>query len=109
MASDIPKKRSQAAASQKQQQKVSEKIFPFTRENYVLMIIGLIVVAIGYLLMIGGRSPNPNEFHPEEVYSWRRITLAPIVIMIGFALEIYAIMKRPKGEVNSGIQNTKNK
>lgn len=100
MASNTPPKRSQAAASQKQQQKASEKIFPFIRENYVLMIIGLIVVAIGYLLMIGGGSSDPNQFHPDEVYSWRRITLAPIVIMIGFALEIYAIMKRPKREVS---------
>lgn len=74
------------------------KIFPFTRENYILMIIGIVVVLIGYLLMIGGKSPNPNEFYPEQVYSFRRITLSPIVIIIGFLIEIYAIMKKPKAE-----------
>lgn len=71
-------------------------IFPFTRENYVLMIVGLVVVLIGYLLMVGGKSPDPNEFYPDQVYSFRRITLSPIVILIGFLIEIYAIMKRPK-------------
>lgn len=72
------------------------KFFPFTRENYVLMIIGLVVVLIGYLLMVGGKSPDPNEFYPDQVYSFRRITLSPIVIIIGFLIEIYAIMKKPK-------------
>ncbi len=76
-------------------QEAKEKLFPFTRENYVLMIIGLAVLVIGYLLMIGGKSPDPGEFYPNEVYSFRRITLSPIVIFIGFAIEIYAIMKKP--------------
>ena len=73
-----------------------EKRFPFIRENYLLMIAGLVVVLIGYLLMMGGRSPDPNAFHPDQVYSFRRITLAPIVIFLGFVLEVYAIMKKPK-------------
>jgi|SRR5690625_5292687 len=77
------------------------KLFPFTRENYVIMIIGLVVIAIGYLLMVGGGSPNSNEFHPDQIYSFRRITLSPIVILIGFAIEIYAIMKKPKEEKNA--------
>ncbi|HEX5553039.1 MAG TPA: DUF3098 domain-containing protein [Chitinophagaceae bacterium] len=72
--------------------------FPFTKENYKIMIIGLIVIIIGYALMVGGRSPDPNQFYPDQVYSWRRITLAPIVIILGFLVEVYAIMKRPKAE-----------
>ncbi len=75
-----------------------ERLFPFTRENFVFMIIGLAVVFIGYLLMIGGGSSDPNQFHADQVYSFRRITLAPIVIILGFLIEIYAIMKKPKKE-----------
>lgn len=75
-----------------------ENRFPFTRENYLIMIIGIAVIILGYALMVGGRSPDPNQFYPDQVYSWRRITLAPIVIIIGFVVEVYAIMKRPKAE-----------
>lgn len=87
--------------SDRTQQKPAKSVspedrFPFTRENYVVMIVGLAVIALGYLLMVGGASPDPNEFYPDQVYSWRRITLAPIVIVIGFLVEVYAIMKRPK-------------
>lgn len=60
------------------------------------MIIGFAVIILGLLLMIGGKSDNPNEFHINEVYSFRRITLAPIVILGGFVIEIYAIFKKPK-------------
>ncbi|HLR37998.1 MAG TPA: DUF3098 domain-containing protein [Chitinophagaceae bacterium] len=74
------------------------KIFPFTKSNYLFMIVGLVVIIIGYLLMIGGKSPNLNEFHPNQIYSFRRITLSPIVIIIGVLIEIYAIMKKPKTE-----------
>ncbi len=73
-------------------------LFPFTKENYLYMFIGIIVILIGYLLMIGGKSPDPNQFHPDQVYSFRRITLSPIVIIIGVLIEIYAIMKKPKKE-----------
>lgn len=75
---------------------LSEKRFPFTKENYILMLIGIAILILGYALMVGGKSPNPNEFLPDQVYSWRRITLAPIVVIIGFIVEVFAIMKRPK-------------
>lgn len=78
------------------QPNTTENRFPFTRENYKIMIIGILVIILGYALMVGGRSPDPHQFHPDQVYSWRRITLAPIVIIIGFLIEVYAIMKRPK-------------
>lgn len=70
----------------------------FGRENYKWMIIGLVVIIIGILLMIGGKSPDPNTFDPKEVYSARRITVAPILILAGLGLEIFAIFRRPDNE-----------
>jgi hypothetical protein len=70
----------------------------FDKGNYIWMIIGLVVMAIGFLLMAGGKSPDPNVFTDAEIYSTRRITVAPIVIIIGLLIEIYAIMKNPKSE-----------
>src|ERR1700751_5795639 len=66
--------------------------FLFDKENYMWMIGGVALIFIGFLLMSGGKSPNPHEFHYDEIYSFRRITLAPIVILLGFAAEAYAIM-----------------
>jgi Protein of unknown function (DUF3098) len=67
----------------------------FGRENYKWMIIGLVVFIAGLLLMIGGKSDDPNVFNRDEVYSFRRITLAPILILLGIGLEIFAIFRRP--------------
>jgi hypothetical protein len=69
--------------------------FAFGKENYRLMLIGLALIAIGFLLMIGGGSTDPNKFNPE-IFSFRRITLAPILILAGYVVEVFAIMKRPK-------------
>jgi hypothetical protein len=69
--------------------------FAFGKENYRLMLIGLALIAVGFLLMVGGGSDDPNVFNPE-IFSFRRITLAPILILAGFVVEIFAIMKRPK-------------
>jgi len=71
----------------------------FGKENYRWMIIGLVVMALGLFLMAGGKSKDPNVFNPNEVYSFTRITLAPILILAGLGLEIVAIFKRTK---NSG-------
>jgi len=68
--------------------------FPFARENYRLLIIGVAVIVIGFVLMIGGGSDDPNVFNPE-IFSFRRITLAPLVALSGFVFIIYAIMKKP--------------
>ena len=70
--------------------------FMFNKENYSLMIAGIVVIIIGFLLMIGQNNVDPNVFPSEEIYSFRRITLAPLVVMIGFAIEIFAIIKKPK-------------
>jgi hypothetical protein len=68
----------------------------FTKENYVLMLAGLVVLAIGFFLMAGGKSSDPNVFNDKEVYSPIRITVAPLLIIAGFVIEIVAIMKKPK-------------
>ena len=68
----------------------------FDKENYKWMLIGLVVIAIGFILMAGGKSSNPNVFNDKDVYSFRRITLAPIFIIGGFIIEIIAIMRKSK-------------
>jgi len=68
----------------------------FSKDNYKWMLIGLVVMVIGYFLMAGGKSPDPNVFNDNEIYGFRRITLAPILIIAGLVIEIYAIMKKPK-------------
>jgi hypothetical protein len=70
--------------------------FIFDRTNYLIMIGGVVVIMIGFLLMSGGATSDPSVFPKEELYSFRRITLAPIMVMLGFGIEIYAILKRPK-------------
>lgn len=64
-----------------------------SKKNYVLMLAGFIVIVLGFVLMTGGGSENPDEFN-YEMFSFRRITLAPILVLGGFAFEIFAIMKR---------------
>jgi len=68
----------------------------FEKENYLWMIVGGLLIITGLLLMIGGKSQNPKVFNAAEVYSFRRITLAPILIISGLIVQIYAIMKKPK-------------
>ena len=69
--------------------------FIFGKKNYQIMLIGLVCIAAGFILMAGGGSDNPEVFN-EEIYSWRRIRLAPTLVIIGFAIEIYAILVNPK-------------
>ena len=73
-----------------------ELSFIFNKDNYMWMFIGLGLILLGFFLMSGGKSPDPHKFNYDEIYSFRRITLAPIVILLGFAIEVYAIMKTPK-------------
>ena len=68
----------------------------FGKDNYRWMLIGIALVALGLILMAGGKSPDPNVFDPHEVYSFRRVTLAPILILAGFVVEIFAIFKKDK-------------
>ena len=71
----------------------NDEQMPLAMRNYVLLLIGAVVIVIGFVLMSGGGAATPEEFH-YEIFSWRRITLAPIVVVAGFAFEIYAILKR---------------
>jgi len=69
-------------------------LFIFERKNYQFMLIGAAFIALGFILMAGGGSDDPNVFNPE-IYSWRRIRLAPALILIGFGFEVYAILLNP--------------
>ena len=77
--------------------------FALAKENYLYLTIGFVIIIIGFLLMVGGGVDDPSQFYPDgdptktpEIFSWRRITLAPIVVLFGFVFEIWAIMKKPK-------------
>ena len=69
--------------------------FAFGKRNYKFMIIGILFIALGFILMSGGGSDDPNVFN-EEIYSFRRIRIAPLIVIIGFAIEIYAILTKPE-------------
>ncbi|XZF12632.1 DUF3098 domain-containing protein [Chitinophagaceae bacterium MMS25-I14] len=77
-------------------QPLGNQTFLFDKTNYTWMLAGLALILLGFLLMSGGKSADPHQFNYDEVYSFRRITLAPIVILLGFGIEVYAIMKKPK-------------
>ena len=71
----------------------NDKAMPLTMRNYLLMAVGFVVIVLGFVLMSGGTVATPEEFS-YDIFSWRRITLAPILVIGGFAFEIYAILKR---------------
>ncbi len=77
----------------KKKKEIKEAGFALTAENYRLLIIGFVIIIIGFMLMIGGRAESPDTFNPE-IFSFRRITLAPVIVLAGFIFEIYAIMKK---------------
>jgi hypothetical protein len=82
-----------AAPVKKKEEKPVE--FAFGKENYVLLFIGLAFIALGFILMTGGGSKDPKVFN-EAIFDFRRLTLAPILILTGFVVEIFAIMKKSK-------------
>lgn len=71
----------------------------FNKENYKWMLLGLAVMALGMILMAGGKSNDPSVFDKTKVYSTTRITIAPILILAGLVIEIFAIFKQPKQAV----------
>jgi hypothetical protein len=73
----------------------NDEKMPLTMKNYVLLLVCFVVIVLGFILMAGSGSESPAEFN-YEMFSWRRITLAPILVIGGFAFEIYAILKRFK-------------
>jgi len=68
----------------------------FEKDNLQWMLIGVVVMALGFILMAGGKSPDPNVFDKTKVYSATRITIAPIIILAGLVIEIVAIFRQPK-------------
>jgi hypothetical protein len=101
-------KKGTVKASQGKATKAAEKIEPpvveenippnfefiFKKKNYLWMVIGLIVIATGFGLMAGGGSEDPAVFN-EAIFSWRRIRLAPMLVLAGFGIEMYAILLNP--------------
>ncbi|HMC98817.1 MAG TPA: DUF3098 domain-containing protein [Ferruginibacter sp.] len=81
-------------AKEKKQSTTNTELFG--KQNYIWMLGGLAIMALGFILMAGGKSADPNQFHDDQVYSFTRITLAPILIVAGLVIEIFAIMKKPK-------------
>ncbi|TGD58610.1 DUF3098 domain-containing protein [Flavobacterium humi] len=73
----------------------AQQEFLFEKVNYKILLIGIAVIAIGFILMSGGGSQDPNVFN-EDIFSFRRIRLAPTVVLIGFGITVYSILKSPK-------------
>jgi len=74
---------------------MSNNHFLFDKTNYILFAAGLALIVIGFILMSGGGSEDPNVYN-EELFSNRRIVIAPLLIVSGFVVEVFAIMRRPK-------------
>ncbi|MDG1571752.1 DUF3098 domain-containing protein [Robiginitalea sp. M366] len=72
----------------------SKREFVFQKRNYLFMFVGLVFIALGYILMAGGGSDDPAVFNPD-IYSFRRIRLAPALVLIGLGIEVYAILASP--------------
>jgi hypothetical protein len=84
-------------ATTKINKKETEKTFVFNRENYILLLSGLALIAVGMLMLVGGGSEDPDVFS-YELFSFTRLTIAPLLILAGLVVEIFAIMKRPKAD-----------
>ncbi|MBP6458951.1 MAG: DUF3098 domain-containing protein [Crocinitomicaceae bacterium] len=80
--------------------------FAFQKLNYKILLVGLAINVLGFILMIGGESPDPTKFNASELFSPVRITVAPILIIAGYLVMIYAIMKKPK---NTNVSDETNK
>ncbi len=73
-----------------------KQFFAFQPENYRLLLIGLGINILGFILMIGGGADNPNEFNADELFSSVRITLSPLLIITGYVVILYSIMRKNK-------------
>lgn len=84
------------------------KEFPFTGRNYMYLAIGVVVVFIGFLLMIGGNDNDPTKFNPDELFSFRRITLAPLTVLLGYTIVLIGILKKPKDRIGDEVSKEDN-
>jgi len=82
--------------SDKKQTTVKPSPAIFGKENYIWILAGIVIIALGMLLMSGGKSSDPNAFDQTQVYSTTRITIAPLLIIIGLVVEVFAIFRKPK-------------
>ena len=73
---------------------IKKPAFIFGKKNYIFMVVGLIIITLGFIFMAGGGSDNPEVFN-EEIYNWQRIRLAPTLVILGLGIEIYAILANP--------------
>ncbi len=92
---DIKKSKPHSGEEKKTLEKASTMQFAFEKENYKWMLVGLALIVAGFLLMIGGGSDDPHVFN-EKIFNFQRLTLAPLLILAGYVVEIFAIMKRPR-------------
>jgi len=80
-------------------ERITKPEFIFQKKNYIFMFIGIAFIALGFILMSGGGSDDPNVFN-EEIYNFRRIRLAPTLVLIGLGIEVYAILLNPHKKRN---------
>ncbi len=88
-----PRASTRTARSSRAASRMPSEDMLFDRSNYILMGVGLLVIVFGFLLMAGGAMPDPNTWDENIIYGTRRITIAPLVVLIGLGIEIYAIFK----------------
>ena len=91
----MSKKTKYIPSGKQKKDETAQSDFTFGKKSYTLLLIGLAFIVLGFILMVGGGSDDPNVFNPE-IFNFQRITLAPILIIIGYVIEIFAIMKKPK-------------
>lgn len=75
---------------------MQKHFFSFSKQNYLYILGGVILVMMGFLLMVGGGSDDPNVFNDEELFSTRRITIAPLLVIGGYVVVIFGIMRKPE-------------
>jgi len=85
---------------EKKRKDIAKTEFIFGKKNYKWLFIGLAFIAVGFILMSGGGSDDPNVFNPE-IFNWRRIRLAPTLVLIGFGIQVYAILLNPNKDSKS--------
>lgn len=92
---EVRRRRQEAQLEEvRKHRQVMRTAFVFERKNYMFMLIGIALIALGFILMTGGGSKDPNVFNPA-IYNWQRIRLAPALILLGFAVQVYAILLNP--------------
>jgi len=75
---------------------MENSVMALSRENFKYIIVGCVIVIVGFILMSGGGTEDPTQFNEEELFSFRRITLAPFLVMLGYGVVLFGILKRPK-------------